>query len=69
MKKFEGLGRKLSKGEQKKVVGGDNVCVSCPGGDVMCATESSGCTAFQEYREIWCTSGSGRPTVYRCPQQ
>ncbi len=69
MKKFETLGRSLSKGEQKRIVGGDNVCVSCSGGNVMCAPQSSGCTAFQEYGEIWCSSGSGHPTVYRCNEQ
>lgn len=46
MKKFENLGRMLSKAEQKKIMGGLEV----PGGGGGCCAHSSSCGSG----EVWC---------------
>ena len=72
MKKFDQLGRSLSKTEQKNVMGGledegegggGAVCVDCGNNHLMCG-DGRRCTAG--VRSISCATSSGH-TIYYCP--
>lgn len=69
MKKFETLGRSLTKDEQKKINGGDE-CVDCGGGGeagcgtgISCANKAAGdscgtksCICENHSGGLWCTT-------------
>lgn len=71
MKKFESLGRILTKDEQKKFLGGmqnpvDAACVDCGGGHLMCG-DGNRCIAVEMDHQLYCTASNGNLVVYSCP--
>lgn len=70
MKKFQNLGRSLTKDEQKKISGGNVVCISCSGGDTLCAGSSTWTCTDTGYSAIMCGNMStGEIKHYSCHQQ
>lgn len=64
MKKFESLGRSLSKMEQKKIKGGDY-----GGGETGCSTTYSGCSYMNDGETLTCdyvVQCPNRPPRYLC---
>lgn len=66
MKKFETLGRSLSKHDQKRIIGGNVVCISCSDGSTLCAGNSN-YTCSGGASTVSCTSGNNT-VVYSCPR-
>jgi hypothetical protein len=64
MKKFESLGKSLTKAQQKKITGGGGyICISCPGNNTLCAY-CAGSGLGTRYQGIECESGR----TYNCPK-
>lgn len=68
MEKNINVGRKLSRSEQKQVIGGNAACMTCGNGMTYChGGRNSYCvTNYTSY--VICTTG-GVTTAYTCPQQ
>ena len=68
MKKFQNLGRELSRNEQKKITGGNVACIECGGSTGTLCAGSSNHTCSSTSSVITCTNnGTGTVSEYRCP--
>lgn len=54
MKKFEHLGKSLTKVQQKKINGGNVACISCGGGETLCAGSRNWTCRSVGYGSIQC---------------
>ena len=70
MKKFQNLGRSLTKEQQKKITGGNVVCISCIGGDTLCAGSSTWTSTDTGYGGILCANlGTMEMKSYSCNEE
>lgn len=71
MKKFEMLGRSLSKGEMKQIMGGQhsqvaNCSASCANGSSVSFTNCSGTCSCTD--NVGCTCSGSQPLTKPCPK-
>ena len=72
MKKSIYVGRQISRHEQKHVVGGNVVCIPCPGGNTLCAGgRTTNCNQTWNDAVGWytvdCWTSSGNLIINSCP--